>query len=176
MKGINDIQLNNNNKGTIKNSVHQFFNKFKGYLGNFSNTLHNYPLNLGLERIFNNTNLSLQNLNHNISADNNIHNVVGRTLIKKNNINDNFQKDKNIIIIEDLNKLKNRVNNIGRDELIAEKQMNKKIMALEKELIEERKIIEHTQKKEILASIVGGGIAAIVIISLIIGYSFYKKS
>ena len=74
-----------------------------------------------------------------------------------------------------MNNLKNKVSSINQNEVVMEKSINKKIEDMQNELEIEKRIINNTQKREVIAALIGGTVIGLTIIGVLFLCSCYKK-
>lgn len=148
-------------------------------MGNLGKSFHNIPLRMG----FGHTNSTLtQNLNNNknFTISTNSHVVPLKAGVNKiiripiSHKNDELER-KNKLLQDEVNSLKTKVSNIDKQEVVMEKSVNKKIEELQQELEAEKRIIDNTQKREIVAALIGGTIIGLTIVALLFVCSCYRK-
>jgi hypothetical protein len=91
-----------------------------------------------------------------------------------NHKNDDLER-KNKILQDEINNLKGKISSIDKNEVVMEKSINKKIEDMQKELESEKRIIENTQKREVVAALVGGTIIGLTVIAVLFLCSCYRK-
>lgn len=128
-----------------------------------------------LKDAFSTINQKLHNLPIRFPIVHNINNKDSNSTNNASNIDDNKNTKEKIELENEIKELKSKVNHLNLEETSLRHQMNTKIDFLEKEIKQEKLEISLTQRKEMFAAVVGGGIIGLSIVSFAFFLCYKKK-